>query len=402
MDASIPNFIFYGAEHNAMDDDDWFAAMFMLLLEIDDTFDEAPEVERIPQRTSALQGAAFVQEVLVGHPGTCYKLFRMQRDTFVSLANVLRENYLEDSRSLRVEESLAIFCLIVGHRQGMRVVADRFQHSTETISRHFKHVMRALCNLGKTLIRPRQLDGVHPYIQGNPKYFPWFKDCVGAIDGTHIQAWVPAKKQNAFRGRKAVVSQNVVCACDFDMMFTFVYSGWERTTNDSRVFYDAVTRPKSEFPTPPEGHYYLVDSGFPCAKGYLPPYRGERYHLQDFRNGGDPQGFKELFNYRHSSLRMVIERCFGVLKRRFHVLNGMPKYKVCRQPLVVNACCTLHNFIRQANRDDMFFEHALLVNLGNGADYNNPYDFSNEAALIMANTRGQIAQLMWDNIHSPN
>ena len=87
---------------------------------------------------------------------------------------------------------------------------------------------------------------------------------------------------------------------------------------------------------------------------------------------------------------------------RFHVLNGMPKYKVCRQPLVVNACCTLHNFIRQADRNDMFFEHTLLVDIGNGADYSNYYDFSDEAVLAMANTRDQIAQLMWDNIQPPN
>ena len=134
MDQSIPNFVFYGAEHNTIDDNDWLAEMFLLMLEIEDTFDEEAEVERIPQRTSALQGAAFVQEVLVGHPGTCYELFRMQRDTFVSLVTLLRANYLEDTQALSVEESLAIFCLIIGHRQRMRVTTDRFQHSTETIS----------------------------------------------------------------------------------------------------------------------------------------------------------------------------------------------------------------------------------------------------------------------------
>jgi hypothetical protein len=37
------------------------------------------------------------------------------------------------------------------------------------------------------------------------------------------------------------------------MMFTFVYSGWEGTANDSRVFYDAVTRPENEFPVAPDG-----------------------------------------------------------------------------------------------------------------------------------------------------
>ena len=32
--------------------------------------------------------------------------------------------------------------------------------------------------------------------------------------------------------------------CDFDMKFTFVYTGWEGTANDSRVFLDAFQRPK--------------------------------------------------------------------------------------------------------------------------------------------------------------
>ena len=33
-------------------------------------------------------------------------------------------------------------------------------------------------------------------------------------------------------------------ACDFDMMFTFVYAGWKGTTNDAHVFLDALTKPK--------------------------------------------------------------------------------------------------------------------------------------------------------------
>jgi hypothetical protein len=77
--------------------------------------------------------------------------------------------------------------------------------------------------------------------------------CVGAIDGTYISAWVPGSKQGAFRGRKSYISQNVLAACNFDMLFTFVYTRWEGTANDSRVFYDAMARSANRFPTPPEG-----------------------------------------------------------------------------------------------------------------------------------------------------
>ena len=53
---------------------------------------------------------------------------------------------------MRVEEAIAMFLLIVGHNVRMRVVVNRFQHSTETIAQHFKEVRRALCRLYKILI----------------------------------------------------------------------------------------------------------------------------------------------------------------------------------------------------------------------------------------------------------
>ena len=60
------------------------------------------------------------------------------------------------------------------------------------------------------------------------------------------------------------------------------------------------------------GKYYLVDAGYPHMKGYMGPYKGERYHLPDFRRGIQPRGMHEIFNHAHSSLRCTIERTFGV------------------------------------------------------------------------------------------
>ena len=39
------------------------------------------------------------------------------------------------------------------------------------------------------------------------------------------------------------------------MLFTFVYTGWKGTTNDSRVFLDTVTREDNQFPWPSEGEH---------------------------------------------------------------------------------------------------------------------------------------------------
>ena len=100
---------------------------------------------------------------------------------------------------------------------------------------------------------------------------------------------------------------------------------------------------------------------------------------------------------------MVIEQCFGVLKNCFHVLKGMPKYKICHQPLVVNARCALHNFICLVDRDDAFFLYSVAKEVvDNGCDpHDLGFDFSETTAIVISNTKDGIAQAMWDNIPHP-
>ena len=104
------------------------------------------------------------------------------------------------------------------------------------------------------------------------------------------------------------------------------------------------------------GSYYLVDSGYAIGNAFLPPHKSTCYHAQEFRGENrQPSTPQELFNYRHSSLQMVIERCFGVLKARFPVLTGMHSFFISRQRLIVIACCALYNFIHMYNRADEVF-----------------------------------------------
>ena len=105
------------------------------------------------------------------------------------------------------------------------------------------------------------------------------------------------------------------------------------------------------------GSYYLVDLGLPIGTSFLPPHKSTRYHVQEFNSSGRQiTSKKELYNYRHSSLRMVIEQSFGMLKARFPILNLMPNFKPIRQRYVVIICCALHNFIRMNNRSDQLFK----------------------------------------------
>lgn len=218
------------------------------------------------------------------------------------------------------------------------------------------------------------------------------------MDGTLIPASVPTASQTAFRSRKAHISQNVLAICDFDMMFTYVYAGWEGSANDAFVLRNAIDSSDS-FPFPPPGKYYLVDAGFANYPSFLASYRGCRYHLQEWTRGRrNMRGPQELFNYTHSRLRNCIERCFGVFKRRFALLrDGMTNYKFRRQVKIVIACCALHNFIRRSSRDDQIFneptanvetdEHAFSQNR-----QPNRVGVEEQAAL-----RDDIALALWAN-----
>lgn len=117
-----------------------------------------------------------------------------------------------------------------------------------------------------------------PYIENNPRFSPYFKDCRGAIDGSHFDAYVPDEAVARYRNRKGGVSQNVLAVCDFDMKFTYVLSGWEGSAADSMVYADVQQKGLSL----PAGKFFLADAGFPLCDSLLTPYRATRYHLREW------------------------------------------------------------------------------------------------------------------------
>jgi len=82
---------------------------------------------------------------------------------------------------------------------------------------------------------------------------PYFKDCVGAIDGTHIPVTIPLSEQPKYFNRHGYTSQNVMAVCDFDMRFIFVITGWAGSAHDTRILNDTLVKYKEYFPHPPEG-----------------------------------------------------------------------------------------------------------------------------------------------------
>jgi hypothetical protein len=145
------------------------------------------------------------------------------------------------------------------------------------------------------------------------------------------------------------------------------------------------------------GKYYLVDSGYPNETGYLGPFRNTKYHLPEFRDGPAAVGRMEMFNYLHSSLRNVIERCFAVLKQKWRMLKAMPGYKPRKQAMIIIACLALHNFIRDSALYDYHFArcdaHEDYIPLGHVVN-NGGGNFVAGANGTMDATRNSIADAL--------
>jgi len=115
-------------------------------------------------------------------------------------------------------------------------------------------------------------------IQDNPKFYPFFKGCLGALDGTHIDAFVPNDTLPCYCNRKGGITQNVLAACAFDMKFCYILSGWEGSATDGCIFDDARQK---DFAIP-NGSYYLADAGFMTCNALIIPYWGTCYHLKEW------------------------------------------------------------------------------------------------------------------------
>jgi hypothetical protein len=187
-----------------------------------------------PMRTSVLSGEAYVNELLTSNnPRRIQEVLRMNLEVFRFLCTELKnKGGLAPSRYVGVEEQVAMFLHAIAHSRSNREVQERFQHSGETVSRHFHSVLQALNQLVPHYINLPKHEEPPDAISNNPKFYPFFSDCIGALDGTHIAAKVPTENAAAFRNRKGYLSQNVLACCDFDkLVFTFVFTGWERVSS---------------------------------------------------------------------------------------------------------------------------------------------------------------------------
>lgn len=317
----------------------------------DSSFRSVAVVRRSIHHAGPEAARELADSIYRGSPTQFKDLFRMERTHFKRLVVWLQYNAgLKGSRYQTSIQKVMIFLWILAHNESQRNTAHKFQVSQSTVSSIFKQLLPMFVKLHTVFVKPKPDDWLDPDIELN-KQLNAFNGCIGAIDGTHIPAHIPLRKQLRWRGHKGGITQNVLAAVRTDSSFSYVLAGAEGSMNDATLIRHALSGGK--FRLPPD-RYYVADAGFGIQRGIVIPFPNTRYHLQDWRNADKPpESAKELYNLRHSRVRVIVEQTFGMLKRRWKIIrSSAPEYSINDQVSIVYAVTGLHNFILASSKID--------------------------------------------------
>jgi hypothetical protein len=317
----------------------------------------------------------------------------MKVDSFLKLEDRLFP-FLKQGRhgNLSRREQLAIGLSFFSSGSTVRQQADLFGRSESTVVKCRSLFVEAMLKSSAATIMSydhwilKNCTGFE--LPFRDSHYEAFRGCIGAIDGTHFAMKVPSEDSDRYRNRKGYTSTNVLIGCDFEERICFVSAGCEGSAHDGFVL-DHSTFLTELLGRLPSACFFLGDAGYPLITGrILTPFRGVRYHLKEY-SSNSPTNPMELFNLRHSTLRSIVERCIGRVKRRWAIFKGQSELapKLFCKAIVV--ACLLHNFLEECR--DRYSEDETDSDFDQRGMLNANLDYPDASTW-----RTEIAQVMWD------
>jgi hypothetical protein len=164
---------------------------------------------------------------------------------------------------------------------------------------------------------------------------------IGAIDCTHVRIEKPRGEfEDEFINRKGFASINVQATCNALEKFTSVDVQWPGSVHDSRIWRNS----KISQTMKPYNAVLLGDEGYPISQWLITPFRQPNTHQE--------RNFNKIFTKE----RVIIERCFGQLKRRFPILHYKVRLDLVKIPSTIVACFVFHNIAKNLCDIDDFPE----------------------------------------------
>lgn len=173
-----------------------------------------------------------------------------------------------------------------------------------------------------------------------------FPNCLGALDGKHINIQAPARSGSLYYNYKNSFSIVLLAACDSQYKFTLVDIGAYGSQSDGGVWKNTIfgqnfekncmnipnsaNLPNSNRQLP---FFLVADEAFPLKPYIMRPYPGKKL-----------ENSQRIFNYRLSRARQVIENTFGIMVARWRLLRTTINASEENIDKFIKAIVVLHNY----------------------------------------------------------
>ncbi|XP_065453378.1 uncharacterized protein LOC135983830 [Chrysemys picta bellii] len=262
--------------------------------------------------------------------------------TFMELCDLLSPALKRQNTKMRagltVEKRVAIALWKLATPESYQSVRNQFGVGKSTVGTTVMQVAKAITELLLPKVMTR--GNVQVIVDGFAAM--GFPNCGGAIDGTHIPSLAPDHQGSQYINRKGYFSMALQALVDHKGCFTNINVGWPGRVHDARIF-----RNTSLFKWLQQGIYFpeqkitVGDVDMPIVILGDPAYPLMPWLMKSYTGSLDSS--QVLFNYRLSKCRMVVECAFGRLKCHWCTLLTRSDLTETNIPIVIAACCVLHN-----------------------------------------------------------
>ncbi|VFQ97743.1 unnamed protein product [Cuscuta campestris] len=287
------------------------------------------------------------------------KAFRMGKDTFEMICGELSSVVAKENTTLRdavpVRQRVAVCIWRLATGEPLRLVSKKFGLGISTCHK----LVLEVCTAIKTVLMPKYLqwpdETAIKSIQDEFEAISGIQGVVGSMYTTHIPIIAPKisvaayfNKRHTERNQKTSYSITVQGVVGPTGVFTDVCIGWPGSMPDDQVLEKSALYQRAGAGLL-NGVWIVGNSGYPLTDWVLVPYA--QPHLT---------WAQHAFNEKMAEIQSVARNAFARLKGRWACLQKRTEVKLQDLPVVLGACCVLHNICElrkeETEGDEMGFE----------------------------------------------